>query len=126
MNVRDLINRLPEGSNGETTLRALYPEEFQIYDAENWFEKEILEKISLITQTNQNINFYFENQEIFWIENNTFFVNPHLLDKCLNKYKSGLTSDKTLEIFKNVIRKKYNLTIDKTLIEYSFIETSSF
>src|SRR5690554_6075946 len=45
MNVRKLVEKLPEGSLGIEVLRGLYPEEFRIYDAEEWFQKEILDKV---------------------------------------------------------------------------------
>ena len=68
MNVRNLVERLPKGSDGIHTLRALYPDEFRIYDAEEWFQKEILDKVvkKVDEEKYPNSVFYFIDDKCFF------------------------------------------------------------
>src|SRR5690606_1506515 len=67
MNVRKLIEKLPEGSIGIETLRALYPNEFRIYDAEEWFQKEILDKVVMKVDEKE-----YPNREFYFIKDKWF------------------------------------------------------
>src|SRR5690606_28779667 len=68
MNIRKIIENLSEDSNAVKSLRTLFPNEFRIYDAEEWFQKEMLDKV-VKKIDNEN----YPNKIFYFIEDKWFF-----------------------------------------------------
>ena len=68
MNIEKLIKALPKDSQGEETIKNLYPKEYNLYKAKEWFENEILDKLEKKVDRIKYPNwvFYFIGDKCFF------------------------------------------------------------